>query len=141
MTSGGLHHRREFLQRGSAALAAMAAGANVLGGQPEDGTAAPSPDVWSALARNVPVLAEYDVVVCGGGPAGCAAAIAPARVGARALLVEKYGYLGGRSSGVTCEDTGEVDRARADRNRGVLTVQNRRREDPRTRRSRLRDTT
>ena len=27
-------------------------------------------------AREIPVLGEYDVIVCGGGPAGCAAAIA-----------------------------------------------------------------
>ncbi len=45
--------------------------------------------------RDIPVLGEYDVVVCGGGPAGCAAAIAAARHGAQTLLVEKYGYLGG----------------------------------------------
>lgn len=45
--------------------------------------------------RDIPVLGEYDVVVCGGGPAGCAAAIAAARHGASTLLVEKYGYLGG----------------------------------------------
>ena len=46
-------------------------------------------------ARDVPVLAEYDVVVCGGGAAGCAAAIAASRYGAKTLLVEKDGYLGG----------------------------------------------
>ncbi|MFP4176920.1 MAG: FAD-dependent oxidoreductase, partial [Candidatus Brocadiia bacterium] len=46
-------------------------------------------------ARDIPVLAEHDVVVCGGGPAGCAAAIAAARNGADTLLVEKNGYLGG----------------------------------------------
>jgi glycine/D-amino acid oxidase-like deaminating enzyme len=41
------------------------------------------------------VLGVYEVVVCGGGPAGCAAAIAAARLGAKTLLIEKYGYLGG----------------------------------------------
>ncbi len=45
--------------------------------------------------RDVPVLGEYAVVVCGGGPAGCAAAISAARHGARTLLIEKEGYLGG----------------------------------------------
>lgn len=45
--------------------------------------------------RRVPVLGEFEVIVCGGGPAGCAAAIAAARHGARTLLVERDGYLGG----------------------------------------------
>ncbi len=46
-------------------------------------------------ANDVPVLGAYDVVVCGGGPAGCAAAVASARHGANTLLIEKDGYLGG----------------------------------------------
>ena len=37
----------------------------------------------------------YDVVVAGGGMAGIAAAIAAARAGAKTLLVEKNGWLGG----------------------------------------------
>lgn len=41
---------------------------------------------------------EYDVMVVGGGNAGCAAAIAAARHGARTLLVERYGFLGGTAT-------------------------------------------
>ena len=40
----------------------------------------------------------YDVLVAGGGPGGLAAAIAAARNGARTLLVERYGFLGGHST-------------------------------------------
>jgi len=36
-----------------------------------------------------------NVVVCGGGPAGIAAAISSARTGAKTLLIEKHGSLGG----------------------------------------------
>jgi hypothetical protein len=46
-------------------------------------------------ARLTPVANEVDVLVCGGGPAGAAAAISAARSGARTLLVEAQGCLGG----------------------------------------------
>ncbi|MDR1122190.1 MAG: FAD-dependent oxidoreductase [Dysgonamonadaceae bacterium] len=48
--------------------------------------------------KNVPVIAGYDVVVCGGGPAGFMAAIAAARGGARTALIERYGFLGGMAT-------------------------------------------
>jgi len=38
---------------------------------------------------------RVDVLVCGGGPAGVAAAVQAARQGAKVLLVERYGRLGG----------------------------------------------
>jgi FAD dependent oxidoreductase len=50
-------------------------------------------------ARELPVHAEADVVVIGGGPSGCAAATAAARLGADVLLVERYGHLGGLATG------------------------------------------
>jgi hypothetical protein len=40
----------------------------------------------------------YDVVVIGGGSAGVAAAAGAARCGARTLLVERYGFLGGAAT-------------------------------------------
>lgn len=41
---------------------------------------------------------EVDVLVCGGGTAGAIAAIAAARTGARTVLVEQYGRIGGMTS-------------------------------------------
>ena len=46
-------------------------------------------------ARDVPIVEETDVVVCGGGPAGVAAAIAAARQGVKTRLIELHGCLGG----------------------------------------------
>ena len=42
-----------------------------------------------------PAREAFDVAVIGGGSAGLAAAVTAAREGARTLLVERYGYLGG----------------------------------------------
>ena len=46
-------------------------------------------------SRQTPVYGEFDVVVVGGGPAGIMAAAAAARAGGTALLIERYGFLGG----------------------------------------------
>lgn len=44
---------------------------------------------------------DYDVIVIGGGPAGAVAAIAAGRSGAKVLLVERHGYLGGMLTAAT----------------------------------------
>jgi hypothetical protein len=49
--------------------------------------------------KRIPVRAEVDVLVAGGGTAGFAAAIAAARQGVRTMLIERYGYPGGMFTG------------------------------------------
>jgi 2-polyprenyl-6-methoxyphenol hydroxylase-like FAD-dependent oxidoreductase len=49
--------------------------------------------------RETPVCRTCDVLVVGGGPAGTAAAACAARLGADTVLVERYGHLGGMSTG------------------------------------------
>jgi hypothetical protein len=45
--------------------------------------------------RDIPVLAQVDVLVVGGGPAGVGAALSAARLGAKTLIVEQFNCLGG----------------------------------------------
>jgi hypothetical protein len=45
--------------------------------------------------RRIPVKGEYDIIVCGGGPAGVAAALAAARQGASVMLIERNQCCGG----------------------------------------------
>lgn len=59
----------------------------------------PSPKMVLEPSREIKVCQEADVVVVGGGPGGHSAAVAAARNGARTVLVERYGYLGGMATG------------------------------------------
>ena len=53
--------------------------------------------------KKVPVTKNADVIVCGGGPAGIAAALGAARCGGKTLLVERIGFLGGiATAGLNC---------------------------------------
>ena len=56
------------------------------------------PKTVAVPSQKVPVVAEYDVIVCGGGPAGIAAAVGAARGGARTILVEQLASLGGTAT-------------------------------------------
>jgi hypothetical protein len=58
---------------------------------------------YHEAAREVPIIEQADVVVCGAGPAGVAAAIAAARSGAKTRLIEVNGCLGGVwTAGLLC---------------------------------------
>jgi hypothetical protein len=54
-----------------------------------------SEQVFTVPAQSVPVIAEPDVCIVGGGAAGLAAAVGAARCRVKVLLLEKYGFCGG----------------------------------------------
>ena len=85
--------RRSFLM-----TSAVGVGAAALAQTPGSGSATlPSADVKGAyrFTREIPSEEGFDLVVAGGGPAGTAAAVCAARLGAKVLLAEATGCLGG----------------------------------------------
>ena len=60
---------------------------------------APLGKTITEVQREIEVLREVDVIVAGGGPGGVAAAVAAARGGAKTILLERYGHLGGMATG------------------------------------------
>ncbi len=60
------------------------------------------------LTRDIPVEDRYDVVVAGGGPGGSAAAVCAARLGAKVLLAEATGCLGGMGTSGLVSSFGPV---------------------------------
>ncbi len=62
-------------------------------------TAQPATKVISEPAREIKLFGEADVVIVGGGPGGIGSAIAAARTGAKTVLIERYGHLGGMATG------------------------------------------
>jgi FAD-dependent oxidoreductase family protein len=59
----------------------------------------PRERAWLTLPpRQALVAAETDVLVVGGGPSGIGAALGAAATGARVVLAERYGFLGGNAT-------------------------------------------
>ena len=54
--------------------------------------------MYSEPERQIPVIAQVDVLVLGAGPAGMGAAVWAARTGAKTMLVEQTGDVGGIST-------------------------------------------
>jgi hypothetical protein len=88
--------RRSFLfaaAGGGLGMSALAPGMSA----PATGMAS-GPGVVVIPQRTVPVLAEADVLVCGGGTAGIAAACSAARHGASVILIERWPCVGGMAT-------------------------------------------
>ena len=86
--------RREFLAGSSLGLALAALTARTAPGGETSNPKGEKMNTYT-LQREIPVDARYELVVAGGGPAGTAAAVCAARLGAKVLLVEATGCLGG----------------------------------------------
>ncbi len=52
-------------------------------------------NVYREQARDLPIIADIDIVIVGGGPSGLAAAVSAGKRGMKALIVERYGFFGG----------------------------------------------
>ena len=84
--------RRGFLAAGAAGVTGAAACVPV---ETVGGTGVPRPGVLREPARDVKVIAEYDVCVVGGSCTGVFAAVAASRLGAKACVIENLGFFGG----------------------------------------------
>lgn len=80
--------RRKFLRNAGILGLASVAGSNLSAAE------APTGQIQSRKA-GIKTDDSWDIIVVGGGPAGCAAATAAAREGAKVLLIEGTGALGG----------------------------------------------
>jgi len=85
-------NRRAFL---CAALAGAGGAAQAANGADSQPAAVAAANRFREPARELPLRDDADVIVCGGGPAGVAAALTAARAGARTRLFEMHGCLGG----------------------------------------------
>ncbi|GHT25196.1 pyridine nucleotide-disulfide oxidoreductase [Bacteroidia bacterium] len=86
-----MNNRREFLKTAGLTTVAVAMGQNVMAAETK-------PAAGKSLTlskKKISVDDQWDVIVVGGGPGGCTAAISAAREGAKTLLIEAMGQLGG----------------------------------------------
>ncbi len=81
--------RRKFLKTGAASLGLAGVCSKAISGE------IPSKGQYFEPGRLVGLNVKYDVVVCGGGPAGIGAALGAARMGMKTIILEAGGCLGG----------------------------------------------
>ncbi len=100
--------RRQFLQAAAGASALSLTSASM----PVAPAAVSGARTVTIPQRTVPVLAEADVLVCGGGTAGISAAYCAARHGAKVVLLERWPSLGGMATNALVNIWHTSDRTR-----------------------------
>jgi hypothetical protein len=103
--------RRDFLRGASLTLAGGVLATAPDGAARAAGAEAAGPAIAIGQQR-LPVMAEADVVVCGGGPAGIAAACCAARRGAAVILLERWPSVGGMATNALVNIWHTSDRTR-----------------------------
>ena len=89
--------RKEFLKLSLGAAALGLVPSTIVTGAAAD-RKTNIPNRYVEPAKELKVHGEYDVIVVGGGVAGFAAAIASARNGAKALIIERFPFFGGAAT-------------------------------------------
>jgi ribulose 1,5-bisphosphate synthetase/thiazole synthase len=84
------NNRRNFIKNMGLTLGA----ASILKLEDLKGMEINDESIFNESAREVPIVNQSDVIVCGAGPAGVAAALSSARSGAKTTLIETHGCLG-----------------------------------------------
>src|SRR5690554_5356951 len=88
--------RRKFIANSVLGAVGFTAGlTKITGNKVVAGTSANVTRETYNFTRKVIVDGGYDVIVAGGGPSGAVAAISAGRLGARVLLIEGTGCMGG----------------------------------------------
>jgi len=87
--------RRDFI--GKSMMAGLAAGYGNKIALPGVDTRSDKKEI-SIPSQKIPVLTETDVLVCGGGCSGVAAAVSAARHGAKVVMVERWPSVGGMAT-------------------------------------------
>jgi FAD dependent oxidoreductase len=98
-------NRRQFMHAGILGTAFAGARRGRTDARASDGSNANFvlSETYREAGRDIPIVERADVIVCGAGPAGIAAALAAARTGAKTWLIEANGCLGGIwTAGLLC---------------------------------------
>ncbi len=87
--------RRKFIQHSTVSVLGASVGLTSLSGSEVAAKSGGKTSPSYHFSRKIPTEDNYDIVIAGGGPAGSAAAVSAGRLGAKVLLLEATGCLGG----------------------------------------------
>jgi hypothetical protein len=91
-----MNNRRDFIRKTGLLAVAAATGTGLAAKSADSADSKAKP--LTLAKKKISVDDQWDVIVVGGGPGGCTAAISAAREGGKVLLIEAMGQLGGMAT-------------------------------------------